>query len=67
MCAQSQRSSDTMQCLHPCPPWGFCATEVTPEQAIRGMCGSKNGVHGYDGYVKDSTLEAAATTGKDPS
>lgn len=57
---QSSHGSRTMLCLNPCPPWGFCATPVTPAQAIRRVCGSKNGIHGYDGYVKDSTLASVS-------
>lgn len=41
----------TMRCMTPCPPWGCCATPVTTEQFVNGVCGSPNGIHGYDGYV----------------
>lgn len=43
--------SVTRRCMARCPPWGFCATRVTPEQFAEGVCGSPNGIHGYDGYV----------------
>jgi hypothetical protein len=43
--------------MYPCPPWGFCATPVTVEQFVDGRCGSRNGIHGYDGYVTNKGLK----------
>lgn len=45
------------KCMADCPPWGYCATEVTAEQFMDGVCGSKNGIHGYDGYVTQKEID----------
>lgn len=43
--------------MRPCPPWGFCASVVTPEQFVDGGC---SGTHGYDGYVTRKQMEQEA-------